>query len=442
MTRRIELPYARGSLRFDLPPDWDVDLAEPRVCDPLPDPAEAARRALAGPRNSPRLRELARGARTVALVVTDATRPCPDALFVPLLLEEMEAGGVSREAVTVVFALGMHRPTTEAEQRDKLGPAYGTVRTVDAQGSRNGDYRSLGSLSAGDLDLPVDVPVELHRAVTEADLVVATGLVEPHQYAGFSGGRKTVAIGCASGNTIRTLHGIPFLEHPGTVLGTMEGNPVHRALEAIGTRGRLRFVLNVAHDASGRPVAMAAGEPASVLTSLVAALEPLAWTPVPRAEYDAVLVGVGHPKDDNLYQASRALTYLAFAPHPVLRPDGWVMLAAACPEGAGAGPGEREFLELMAAPSPAEALARMRDRGFGAGGQRAFMVARALERYRTGVVGARHADVVVACLMTPLPDPDAAINLLRKELGPRARVLVVPHGLATLPVPPSIPGNE
>jgi len=432
---RFEIPYGRGSLSFPLPGEWSVELAEPTTSTPLPDAGAAAREALASPLESPRLRELARGARSATLVITDATRPCPDALFVPLLLEELGAGGLGREAVTVVFALGMHRPTTEAERREKLGPAYGTVAVLDAQGGRRDEYVAHGTLSARELGLPADVPIELHRAVCATDLLVATGLVEPHQYAGFSGGRKTVALGCASAETIGVLHGIPFLEDAGTVLGRLEGNPVHRALETIADRVGLRFVLNVARDAGGRPVAMASGRPAAVLRSLTDTLEPLAWTRVRRPEYDAVIAGVGHPKDDNLYQASRALTYLAFAPRPVLRENGWVVLAAACPEGAGAGPGEAEFLNLMAAaPSPTDALAHMRRVGFGAGGQRAFMVARALERHRAAVVGARDAKPISACHMTPLPDPAAAVELLRRELGERPSVLVVPHGLATLPL--------
>lgn len=434
--QRAEIPYGTGSLVFSLPGTWDVRRADP------PSPAEtrsveaAARDALTTPENGPRLRDLVHPGSTVTLAITDATRPCPDHILVPLLLEELRAGGVRHEDVTVLIALGMHRHSTASERAQKLGDWVETLRVEDAQGAALDEYRDLGVLAPEDTaptPLPAPVPVWLHRSALECDLLISTGVVEPHQYAGFSGGRKTVAIGCAADETIRALHGIPFLEHEGTRLGRLEGNPLHAALDAIARRARLRFALNVALDGEGRVIGAAAGTPTAVLHDLTARLAPFMWVTTGREQVDAVIVGVGAPKDASLYQASRALTYMAFAPKPVLRDGGWVVLVARCEEGAGRGPGEEEFLARMRAGiSPGDVVRRLRETGFGAGGQRAFMVARALERYRCLLVGSDLPSLAEACHMESAEGAAAAVEHLLGVLGPSARVLIIPHGLATL----------
>lgn len=439
MPRTVELPYGEASLSFSLPGSWDVREARPRSATPAVSVEAAAREALAHPAAGPRLRDLARPGMTVTVAITDATRPSPDHLFLPLLLEELAAGGIREEDVTVLVALGMHRRTTPGERESKLGPAGRRLRVEEAQGAESAEYRDLGTLfpDAAELAvaLPVPVPVHLHRRIVESDLVITTGIVEPHQYAGFSGGRKTVAIGCAGAETIRVLHGIAFLEHAGTRLGRLEDNAVHAALEAISRRAGLRFVLNVALDGDGSLVAAAAGEPGAVLATLTERLAPVTWIPVGPEPFDLVLAGVGAPKDANLYQASRALTYLAFSPAPVLRDGGWIVIPARCSEGAGQGPGEEEFLARMrAGASPEDVLRLLRRQGFGAGGQRAFMVARALARYRALVVGAEAPAVVTDCHMEAAPNPRAAVERMLAAVGENARVLIVPHALAVLPV--------
>lgn len=180
-------------------------------------------------------------------------------------------------------------------------------------------------------------------------------------------------------------------------------------------------------------VGAAAGSPTPVLQDLTRRLTPFMWAMVEGEPFDAVIAGVGAPKDANLYQASRALTYVAFAPKPVLRDGGWVVLAARCGEGAGRGPGEEEFLARMGAgASPAEVVRRLRETGFGVGGQRAFMVARALERYRCLLVSPEIPSTAAACHMESAGTADRAVEFMLSELGEYARVLVIPHGLATI----------
>jgi len=436
----FQLPYDDRRVTFRPPSTWRVTRATPPGSPPPGDLGARARTALEHPVGGGRLRDAAFPGARVTLVVPDATRLCPSRVLVPLLLEELARGGVREEDVTVLVGLGMHRPTTAAERLAILGDFASRLRVLDASGADPDSYVDLGTLetSATVPPLPEPVPMRLHRRVTECDLLISTGVVEPHQYAGFSGGRKTVAIGCAGRETIGVLHGIEFLEHPGTRLGSIEGNPVHLALTEIARRAGVQFVVNVALNAEGVVIDLAAGAPEAVLETLVASLNRIVWTPVGREPFPVVLAGVGRPKDANLYQASRALTYLAFSPRPVLAEVAWVVLSAACPEGAGRGPGEVEFLERMrAGSSPKEVLTLLRRRGFGAGGQRAFMVAKALERFRCLVVGTADPEVVAACHMTSRSTLAEALDFLGERLGPQVRALVVEHALATLPTPDS-----
>jgi lactate racemase len=439
------LPFGSGTMHFPLPEGWTVGVADVPVPPPLSVP-EATRHALDHPVAGPPLRELARPGMRVTVAVPDLTRPSPDALFVPMLLAELESAGIPAARVTVLVALGMHRPLTDAEIAGRLGPvAASGVRVRQAQGGEPASYRDLGVLGTAEAEggIPHPVPVFLHEAAAECDLLLATGVVEPHQFAGFSGGRKTAAIGCAGEATIRSLHGIPFLEHPGTRLGSLAGNPLHHALEAIARRARLAFSLNVTFDPHGRPVAVAAGDPRAVLATLAARGAPYFWARVDPEPFDVVLAGVPPAKGSNLYQVSRALTYLAFAPRPVLRDRGWVVLPAELPEGVGTGRGEEEFAARMAAGrDPASVMDHLRREGYGAGGQRAFLVAKALATLRGMVVGARDPEGPRRCHLVPEPDPAAATARLLRELGPRARALVVPNALGGIPLPEgaAIPG--
>src|SRR6266850_1059150 len=201
--------------------------------------------ALRRPRGSPSLAQLAREANaarpgaTAVIAVTDLTRASPDDVLVPPLLDELNAGGIPDDRITVMVAIGLHRATTDAEKREKLGSVVDRVRVVDSNGRDPAMWADLGTIP------PYDVPGITQKLVKEADLVVATGIVEPHQYAGYSGGRKTVAIGCSGEPVITATHGMRFLEDPGVRLAKIEGNPFHETVREIARRAGLRFCLNV-----------------------------------------------------------------------------------------------------------------------------------------------------------------------------------------------------
>ena len=426
--QRFSVPFGRGSLDFALPPGLTGTVAEARRVAPVDDPGAAAARAVVEPVESPPLAELARGKRRVVIAVTDATRACPDHLLVPPMLAALRDAGVADAAITLLVAVGAHRASTTAEKREKLGDAI-----VDR-------YRVVDHDAADDTGLlPVEVELggarfRLNRLALEADLLLATGIVEPHQYAGFSGGGKTVAIGCADHAVIAATHGPKVLDLPGTRLANLAGNPFQAAVRQVARAAGLAFVGNAVLDGDGAIVAVAYGAPEAVHDRLATIAAELSVVPIPR-QVDIAVAGVGYPKDANLYQASRAASYLQFAPTPVVRRGGAIIIPAVCPEGAGDGAGERAFLAAMGDPGgPRAIIARARREGIRPGEQRAYVMARVIEAVTVIVAGAADPAVVRAVGFVPAAGIEEALALAAARVGRPARVLVVPHALHTLPV--------
>ncbi len=423
-----QAPYGKGTLRFSLPSGMRATLAVSKPVHPLEDEQAEVAKALAHPIGTPPLRELARSGNRICIVFTDMTRACPDHLLVPSLLSELSAAGARDEDITLLCGIGMHRPSTYAEKVAKLGAdVVSRYRVIDSEPQNSASLVDLGTTAGG-------VPVSVHRAVVESDLVIATGIVEPHQYAGYSGGRKTLAVGAAGEALIAHTHGPAFVDHEGTRLGRIEGNPFHEAVTEAAQRAGLRFILNVVLDDDKRILRVAAGDPDQAFRALVAFARSVYEVPIPQ-QYDIAIGGVGFPKDSNLYQASRAPSFLFFAPTCVIRPGGYFIIPARCEEGAGQGVGEQRFLSAMRdAPDIPFILDDARRNGYPPGQQRAFVMAKVLERSHVIIVASECPEVIAACKMIPAATMDEALRIAAGDVGSSCDVLIVPHALLTLPV--------
>jgi nickel-dependent lactate racemase len=426
----MDLPLGTGRVSVGLP-DCDVTIAEPPGGTAV-DPREAAEAAVADPHGPPLADRVDLGDE-VAVVVTDVTRAAPDDALLDALLTELRDGGVAREDVTVVIGLGLHRPMDDAEIREALGDHADLAENHDAS----------AAVEVGTVD---GCPVELNPVVAEADRVVSTGMVEPHQYAGFSGGAKTAVIGAGGEPIIRYTHGPEMLARDGVRLGRVEGNPFRDAINRAGDVVDLDFCLNVTHGPAGslaseaseaseggiRPSSgvfdASAGDHRDVVRDLAASAHDALSVPVDDS-YDAVIAGVGAPKDANLYQTTRAATYVALGDRDPLREGGRIVIPAQLPEGAGRGTGERRFYERLSEAESADALYEEMREGYDPGAQRAFVVAQVLREYDVYVTNSEAPDVVEECLMHARPSVDDAVE-------PGSDVLVVPDALNTLLVRP------
>lgn len=423
-----KIPYSKSALEFTLPPSMRVTVAVSQPAEPVQDISIAIKEALDHPIGTPSLREMAKTGDRACIVFTDITRATPDHLLVPALLTELEKAGVRDEDITLLCGIGMHRLSTQIEKVTKLGAdIVARYRVIDNEPQNLSALVDLGVTPGG-------VPVLLHRAVVETDLLIATGIVEPHQYAGYSGGPKTVAVGAAGEALIAHTHGPAFVDHPGTRLGQIEGNPFHEAVTEASRRAGLRFILNVVLDDNKHVLRVAAGDPELAFHDLVKFAKSVYEVPIPQ-QYDIAIGGVGFPKDANLYQASRAPSYLFFAPVPVVHKGGFFIIPARCEEGAGAGVGEQRFLAAMRDAADIQfILDDARKNGYPPGQQRAFVMAKVLEESNVVIVGSECPDLVAACKMIPAATMEEAIELASAKLGSACDVLIVPHAMLTLPV--------
>jgi nickel-dependent lactate racemase len=401
------------------------DFEPPALLAPAHDLHGAVASAMAAPVGAPRLRELARGARTVAVTIPDASRPCPSPAILGPLLDELAKAGVRESGVTVVVGCGLHALTT-ADERERLAgrDAAARVAVEDAQGLET-PCADLGATSLG-------APIRVAQRITGADLAVTVGVVEPHLYAGFSGGVKGVAIGCAGHETIAWTHRPAFISEPGVTLGLLDGNPFQQTVREIAARTPLRWAANAVMNERGEAAAVVAGDPATVQAAL-AGRYGTAWLRTVASPYDVIVAGVHAPKSDNFYQASRAATYVGLAARPALAEGGLLVLCADLPDGAGTGPGERNCAEVLAGSQSAEALvARGLREPLGPGGQRAFVIARVLQRFRIAVVGAAEPGFLEPLGVAAFDSVDAAVAAAERRLGHRPRVLAVADAMATV----------
>ena len=403
----VEVPLGEGTVSVELP-DSAVTVAEPAGGEAIDVPA-AAQRAVANP-EGPRLAERVGPGDDVAVVVTDVTRATPDDLLLDALLAELERGGVDRSSVRVVLGLGLHRPMTDAETREALGEHADLAENHDPE----------RTVETGTVE---GCPVEIYEPVATADTVVSTGMVEPHQYAGFSGGAKTVVIGAGGESQIRYTHGPEMLAREGVRLGRVEDNPFREFVDRAGDLVGVDFCLNVTHGPAGM-LGVSAGDPRAVVTDLAGTAQDALAVEVEQG-YDAVVAGVGAPKDVNLYQTTRGATYVALGAHNPLRAGGRLVTPAGLTEGAGEGTGEQRFYEWLSAADSADALYEEMSEGYEPGSQRAFVVAQVLRDHDLWITDSEAPGVVEDCLLSAADSVEATVE-------PGSDVLVVPDALNTL----------
>jgi lactate racemase len=340
---RIELAYGSDGLTVDLPDDRTT-VVEPLHPQAAADARAAVLEALRRPVAGAPLRDVVRGRRTVAISICDGTRPQPREIVVPALLEELE-GLVRLEDVVVLVATGTHRGNTPEELRAMLGDeVLAAVRVVNHDSRDEGSLTWMGRHGA-------DVPVWLNSEWVAADVRVTTGFVEPHFFAGFSGGPKLVAPGLAGLETTLTLHDAARIGHPAARWGVTQGNPVHDDVRAIAAATGTDFALDVVLDGEQRIARAFGGELFGMHEAACALVRQTAMRAVP-APFDVVLTtNSGFPLDQNLYQAVKGMSAAA----QVVRDGGTIVCAAECRDGFPAHGPYRE--ELTAAASPAALLA-------------------------------------------------------------------------------------
>ena len=322
----VDLLYGQRRLPVRFDDDLDVTVVAKPPMPLLADPGTAVRRALAEPVSSAPLTELAKGQRSACILVCDITRPVPNGLLLRPCIEALMAGGVAAANITVLVATGLHRPNLGSELAEVIGDRWVLENVVVA----NHDARD----DAAHVDLgatPRGVPAKLDRRFVAADVRIATGLVEPHFMAGYSGGRKVVAPGIAHESTIRTFHNARFMADANAVQCRLEGNPLHEEQVRIVRMLGDVFAINTVIDDARQLSFVNFGEIVASHLQAVEYAEGYLTVPVPGRFATVVTSAAGHPLDRTYYQTVKGMV----TPMDILAPDANLIVASDCAEGFG-----------------------------------------------------------------------------------------------------------
>jgi nickel-dependent lactate racemase len=323
----IALLYGRGQLDLRMPVHAKVTLVEKGKLKKINDPAAAVRQALSEPINSPSLNALARGRKSACILICDITRPVPNHLFLRPMVETLVASGIPLSRITILVATGLHRPNLGEELAELVVDPWvmEKVRIENHYARNEADHVDLG------LTATRGTPVKLDRRFVEADLRIATGLVEPHFMAGWSGGRKVVAPGVAHHETIRTFHSARFMEDPLAVQCNLIGNPLHEEqLEIVRGLGDV-YALNTVIDDERALAYVNFGEIIASHAAAVQFVDAAIRVPTPRKFRTVVTSSAGYPLDKTYYQTIKGMV----TPMDILEPGGSLIIASACSEGFG-----------------------------------------------------------------------------------------------------------
>ncbi len=411
----FELGFGEGTQKLTVP---DENL----VCVLLPNPVsheltgrDEVVRALQNPIGRPRLKEIVHPGEKIAIITSDVTRPMPSYLVLPPLLDELADAGIAKSDITIVFALGSHRKQTPAEMKKLVGErVYSEIKCIDGDDS---DCVHYGKTSRG-------TPVDIVRAVAEADRRICLGNIEYHYFAGYSGGAKAIMPGVSTRAAIQSNHS--RMVEQAAAAGRLDGNPVREDIEEAAAMVGVDFLVNVVLDEHKAIVRAVAGDVVEAHREGCRYLDRLYGKPIPERVDIVVVSQGGAPKDLNLYQTQKALDN---AKHAVKK-GGVIILVGSCKEGLG----EHTFEEWMTkSPSSHSMIARIQQ-NFQLGGHKAAAIAMVLEDADIYLVSELEPEFVKQIFLTPFASAQAALDAALKQCGGDAGIIVMPYGGSTLPL--------
>jgi nickel-dependent lactate racemase len=418
---QVHLAYGQGQLPVEFP-DGRTTVIEPSFRPGLTDERAAILAALEKPIGAAPLRERLKPDAKIVILFTDITRATPNHRLIPWLLTYLEAQGVRRDQVTLLNQLGTHRPNTQVELERMLTPdVAANWRVVNHEPENHAACVQLGTTRTG-------TPAWINRTAVEADVRILTGFIEPHFFAGFSGGPKALMPGVAATETVMSNHGWNNLNDPRATFGICEGNPLWEELLEIAQRVGPSFLLNVTLNDHRQITNVFAGDLVEAHRIGREFVRGSAMQKVDRPFEVVVTTNSGYPLDMNLYQGVKGMSAAA----RIVAPGGTIILAAECSEGV---PAASPFDKLLReGGSPEGILTLLASPGFVRPEQwQAHIQSLIQGRAKVLLHTKMSDDAVKAAHLKPCPDIAAAVKAELQRFGPEARVAVLPQGPLTIP---------
>ena len=421
----VRFPYGKDTISYDFSGEalQGVLVSKLHQYTPEADGETLVRLAMAEPCGTPRLAELARGKRKIVIIASDHTRPVPSRVIIPPMLEEIRAGNPEAE-VTILIATGCHRETTRAELVAKFGERVVDEERIVIHDCTDGAMLvKLGILPSGG-------ELWINRLAAEADLLLAEGFIEPHFFAGFSGGRKSVLPGVSGRATVLANHCSEFIAHPKARTGVLEGNPIHEDMLWAAKHANLAYVVNVVIDETKKAIYAVAGDVEAAHAKGCGFLSTLCRVRPARADV-VVTTNGGYPLDQNIYQAVKGMT----AAEATVKEGGVIIMLAKSDDGHG---GEELYRQLSGEPDNEKLMQVFldRDRSHTLPDQwQAQILVRILARARVVYVSEAPDEMVRAMHMIPAHSIGEALDVARSLLNKeKPTVTAIPDGIAVMVV--------
>jgi len=417
----VKLAYGTKGLDISLPDDADVTVLEPRYLPGLPDPEQAVQDALRQPVAGPALTECISPDASIGIVFSDITRPVPNRILIPAILHELEH--IPAERITLYNATGTHRPNTRDELIDMLGEdIVATYRIIQNDCNDNASYTSIGTARTGN-------EILLHRGLLEEDAIILTGFIEPHIFAGFSGGGKALTPGMAHLDTVMRNHNAANMDHPRAIWGITRGNPIWEEINETVELTQPAFLLNVALNKDKQITGVFAGEVQAAHEVGCAFVKQTAMAAVDEPFDIVITSNSGYPLDLNLYQSVKGMSAAA----QIVKPGGEIIIAADCWDGV---PDHGPFSDILkAAETPADLLATLRAPGYQKQDSwQAHILALVREKANVHVYSENLSDDQIReALLIPSHDIRASVDTLLASANHPLRICVLPEGPQTIP---------
>ena len=419
---KISVPYGRTRLSADIPTDRVSAVLTSSLEQYIPPMGETelVEAALKAPVGSRTLAELSAGKDNIVLIASDHTRPVPSKVLVPPMLAEIRRGNPDAK-ITILIATGCHRETTKAELIEKFGPEIVEKEHIAIHDCADESAMvTIGTLPSGGA-------LRINRIAAEADLLVSEGFIEPHFFAGFSGGRKSVLPGIAARETVYWNHNAEFIGSLCARTGILEGNPIHRDMVYAARKANLAFICNVVINAKHEVVGAFAGDCEQAHLAGTEFLKQLCLAQQVPSDI-VITTNNGYPLDQNIYQSVKGMT----AAEATCREGGVIIMAAACNDGHGG----KAFLETMTQNlSPAQILAKIQStakQDTVPDQWESQILARILSRFSVVLVSEADPDMVRAMKMHPATDLEEALAIAESLLGHQGSIAVIPEGISTI----------
>ena len=414
----MKLKYGKEEVQLPIQDKNIIKILNLEKQEVLLNPENKLRELLKNPIGCPSLRELIfqKKASKILIIVNDITRPIPYEIILPPLLNELHQIGIKKENIIFMVATGIHRSNSQEEIKEIFGKNIFSAYKFINHDCDNPRHKDLGKLKSGN-KLWVD-PI-----VSDIDFIITTGVVVPHYFAGFSGGRKSILPGICGRKTIEANHA--QMVHADSRAGNLKGNPVHQEMQEAAEKVGVDFNINVVTDENHQIVEIVAGKLLTSWRQGVEVCKKIYLCPIEKKAEVVIASAGGYPKDINVYQAQKALENACHA----VKSGGTIILLAECSEGYGEATFEKWIEE---ANTPDDIIKRLKNK-FVLGGHKAYAIARAVKEVEVILISSLPQDKVRKLFFIPMKNISQALNYVKDKYGEDFQAYILPSGNTVLP---------